>query len=138
MSVDYVNFDQLFSADEYYRAGCVPWTFFAYPASLASKSGLPPDTKACRLLGAIQDHGIDVALWSNGPAANTTYFACRKEDRPRLHGVLDDLIMQGLIDRDYLARRSEELFAQLVPCRETRLPCDHRQGPPDSHRDPSQ
>jgi len=81
-----MRFDMLFDADAYYRSGCCPWTFFAYPTSLADDRGLPPDDEACGLLAQLQQYGVEVAVWVNGIVNNTTYFACRLEDRYRLDG----------------------------------------------------
>ena len=111
MNTDSIRFDTLFDADEYYRSGCCPWTFFAYPTALADARGLPPDDEACELLGHLQRRGLDVAVWINGIANDTNYFACRKEDIHKLHDALQQLIMQGIIDKDFCLERSERLFA---------------------------
>lgn len=113
MSCQSIRFDLLFDASEHWRSGQCPWTFFAYPTSLADDRGLPPNDDACRLLATLQDHGIDVAIWSNGPTEDTTYFACRQEDLQRLHEVLLELEACGLIEKDFLRNRSERLFASL-------------------------
>ena len=91
MSNDFVNLDLLFDADEYRGSGDCPWTFFAYPTSLARPDGLPPDDDACKFLGAVQARGIEVAIWVNGIAENTTYFACKRDDIQRLNDVLAEL-----------------------------------------------
>jgi len=114
MNPDAVQFDLLFDADEYLRSGFCPWTFFAYPTSLAVERGLPPDDEACRLLAGLQQRGIDVSVWVNGIADDTTYFACRKEDVQRLNDVLDELEASRTIEKDFLRRRSDRLFAQLM------------------------
>jgi aspartokinase len=120
MNPDSINFDMLFDADEYHRSGFCPWTFFAYPTSLADERGLPPDDDACTLLARLQRHGIDVAIWVNGIADDTTYFACRKEDIQRLHETLQELEASGVIEADFLTRRSECLFATLAEGTESR------------------
>lgn len=111
MNPDAIRFELLFDADEYYRSGTCPWTFFAYPTSLAVERGLPPDNEACELLSHLQKREIDVAIWVNGIAENTTYFACRKEDIQRLHDALQELENTGMIEKDFCSNRSERLFA---------------------------
>lgn len=113
MSTNSVNIDALFDADEYRQSGHCPWTFFAYPTTLADDHGLPPDEDACRFLGEVQARGIDVAIWVNGIAENTTYFACRKDDIERLNDALKELETAEAFGQDFCAKRSEELFALL-------------------------
>lgn len=106
-----IRFDMLFNADEYHRSGRCPWTFFAYPTTLADGRGLPPDDDARELLAQLQRRGIDVAVWINPLANDTTYFACRKEDMHRLHDALQQLETQGIIEKDFCRLRSQRLFA---------------------------
>jgi hypothetical protein len=101
----------LFNADEYHRFERCPWTFFAYPTTLADDRGLPPDDEACELLTQLQSRGIDVAVWINAIANDTTYFACREEDMHRLHDAMQQLEAQGIIEKDFCRARSESLFA---------------------------
>ena len=114
MNLDSIRFDLLFDADEYYRSGFCPWTFFAFPTSLAVERGLPPDDEACELLALLQGREIDVAIWVNGIAEDTTYFACRKEDIQRLHDAIQELDASGIIEKDLCSKRSERLFARLA------------------------
>ena len=113
MSSDCIHLDQLFDADEYWRSGGCPWTFFAYPTSLAGSRGLPPDDEACRFLAAIQARGIDVAIWVREIAENTTYFACRRDDIQRLQDAVRELEDGEQFAEDFCAKRTEELFALL-------------------------
>ncbi len=106
-----IRFDLLFDADEYHRSGPCPWTFFAYPTSLADERGLPPDNEVCDFLGSLQERGIDVAIWPNGIAEDTTYFACRKEDIQRLHNAIQELEDSGTIKKGFCNERTERLFA---------------------------
>ena len=126
MNADSIRFDMLFDADEYYRSGHCPWTFFAYPTALANDRGLPPDRGACELLAQLQHHGIDVAIWVNGIANDTTYFACRKDDMYRLNDALQELETQGIINKDFCLARTERLFARIAkgtePSDETKSP----------------
>ncbi|MCU0720515.1 MAG: hypothetical protein MUC83_12475 [Pirellula sp.] len=112
MNSDSIRFDLLFDADECFRSGRFPWTFFAYPTALANDRGLPPDDEACKLLAQLQQYGIDVAIWVNGIAHDTTYFACRKEDMYRLNDALHELETRGIIDKDFCLVRTERLFSQ--------------------------
>ncbi len=112
MSNDSVKLDLLFDADEYQRSGECPWTFFAYPTSLAVDHGFPPDDDACRFLAAIQAHGIEVAVWIYG-SNNTTYFACKRNDIQRLRKAVEELETVDSFGESFCAIRSEELFAQL-------------------------
>jgi hypothetical protein len=106
-----IRFDLLFDADEYHRSGFCPWTFFAYPTSLADENGLPPDKEACRLLACLQARGIDVALWINGIVADTTYFACRKEDLQRLQNAIRELEDSGDIEKGFCTAGAKRLWA---------------------------
>ena len=117
---DLISFDMLFDAEEYYQTENCPWTFFAYPTSLADDRGLPPDTGACKLLSHVQSCGIDVAIWVSAIAENTTYFACRKEDIQRLNDVLIELESSGTIEKNFCGIRSERLFARLAKGTEQR------------------
>lgn len=107
----FVNFDALFDADALFRAGEFPWTFFAYPTSLGDSRGLPPDQVAVDLLGEIQSRGIEVAIWPNAIAPDTTYFACRFADRCRVAEVLDELESREVSPQKYFSTASETLFA---------------------------
>ena len=111
----------LFDADEYHQSGQCPWTFFAYPTSLADAQGLPPDKSACELLSCLEKHGIDVAIWGSAPDPITTYFACRIEDRQRLSDLLHELQTSGTIEPDFCRIRSERLFAKLEKGPEQRV-----------------
>jgi len=126
MNADTIRFDKLFDADDYYRSGRCPWTFFAYPTILADDRGLPPDDEVCQLLTHLQGLGIPVAVWINGIANDTTYFACRKEDMHALHDALQQLESQGIIHKDFCLARSEQLFAQLAKGTES---CDPPKSP---------
>ena len=113
MNTGSIKFELLFDADEYRRSGHCPWTFFAYPTSLAVERGLPPDADACRLLGDLQTRDIDVSIWINGIADDTTYFACRKEDIQRLNEALEELENNGMYEKGFCEKRSEQLFSLL-------------------------
>ena len=107
-----VNLESLFDADEYHRSGHCPWTFFAYPTSLAVEDGLPPDAEACRLLAEIQTRGMEVAIWRHGIDSHTTYFACKQDDIDRLRRLLREL-EGGTYGKNFCAERSEAQFARL-------------------------
>lgn len=89
--------DNFFDADAYWQAGQCPWTFFAFPTSLADEHGLPPDADAKSLLGELQRRGIRVGLWANAIADNTTYYACPKDDIERLNDAVVELETNGMI-----------------------------------------
>lgn len=55
--------------------------------------------------------GIDVAIWVNGIAENTTHFACRKDDIQRLNDVIQELEDSGEIEKGFCNLRTERLFA---------------------------
>lgn len=103
--------DLFFDADEYYRSGVCPWTFFAYPTSMADDRGLPPDDVACSILARIQERRIPVAIWANDMATDTTYLACRQEDMERLRQLLVELEDAGEVGKGYLEESSGRLFA---------------------------
>jgi hypothetical protein len=118
MPPDPIQVELHFDADEYRRAGCCPWTFFAYPTSLADNRGLPPDDQACQLLGHLQKRGIAVGIWVSDIGNNTTYFFCRKEDMYRLNTALQELELEGVIEKDFCVTRSERLFSQMIEDKE--------------------
>ena len=78
---------------------------------MADEQGLPPDDDACDFLACLQERGIDVAIWVNGIAEDTTYFACRKEDIDRLNDVIQELEDSGEIEKGFCNRRTERLFS---------------------------
>ena len=110
MDSDLIQFELLFDAEEYHRSGNCPWTFFAYPTSLAADRHLPPDADACHLLTTLQKRGICVAVWVSGICENTTFFACRKEDIQKLNGALKEIEVCGMNGMDFCITRSQELF----------------------------
>ena len=107
-----IQFEKLFDADALNASGECPWTFFAYPKSLALANGLPPDAEVCELFGKIQSSGIDVAIWVSGLSENTTHFACRYEDRHRLQEIVNVLESDPRFAENSLTERSEALFAK--------------------------
>lgn len=110
MSGRVLRLDLLFDAEGYRRSGYFPWTFFAYPTSLAGADGLPPDPMACELLAEVQARGIDVAVWACD-ITDTTYFACKREDVGRLHDVITELESSDEFGSGFCASHSEALFA---------------------------
>jgi len=78
---------------------------------MADEQGLPPDDDACEFLACLQERGIDVAIWVNGIAEDTTYFACRKDDIHRLNDVIQELEDSGEIEKGFCNRRTERLFS---------------------------
>ncbi len=114
MNAKGVNFELLFDAEAYRRSGHFPWTFFAYPTTVATQRGLPPDDDACRLLAEFQQRQIDVAIWTASTFSDrTTYYACRYEDRHRLEEALQELQQDGIFPPNFCASRSEALFGQV-------------------------
>lgn len=103
-----------FDAEAYWRAGHCPWTFFAFPSSLADDHGLPPEEDAKRLLVELRTRGIQVGIWANGIANDTTYFACPKEEIQRLHDALVELEADGSFEHGFCGKRSEHLFSLLA------------------------
>ena len=99
-----IRFDSLFDADEYHRSGFCPWTFFAYPTSIADERGLPPDKDACDFLAHLQERGLDVAVWVSGIAEDMTYFACLNEDIQRLNDVIQELETSKVMRRREASR----------------------------------
>ncbi len=108
-----VNIHTLFNADKYHRDGNSPWTFFAYPTSLAGEHGLPPDDEAVWLLGELQERGIPVGIWVSEIVENTTFYACPREDIQRVRDAVDERVKDGTLEIDFCARRSECLFSLL-------------------------
>ena len=110
-----MNVANYFDADEYFRSGNCPWTFFAYPTNLADEVGFPPDAAARELFVELQKRGLRVGVWVNGIAENTTYFACPKEEIRRLWDTITELEKRGAIEKDFLSKHSDQLFAKDVP-----------------------
>jgi hypothetical protein len=106
-----VNFAELFDAEALHRGGECPWTIFAYPTTIADSRGLPPDDDAQMLLAELQKRGIPMAIWISAIAENTTYFACRYADRNRVNDIIDELENLGMIEEDFLSKRSDYLFS---------------------------
>ena len=106
-----INFDALFDADQLHRSGECPWTFFAFPTSLADSRGLPPDDDAEKLLAELQSRGIPIAIWRNGIAQDTTYFACRYADRLLVDKTLAELENRGMLEQNFLSTLSDYLFS---------------------------
>jgi hypothetical protein len=100
-----------FDAEAYWRTRNCPWTFFAFPSRLADDHGLPPDEDAKRLLVELRTRGIQVGIWANGIANDTTYFACPKEEIQRLHDALSQLEADGSFEKGFCGKRSEYLFS---------------------------
>jgi hypothetical protein len=100
-----------FDPDRYWREGNCPWTFFAFPSYLADNHGLPPDEDAKRLLIELRTRGIQVGIWENGIAKDTTYFACPKEEIERLHNALSELEANGSFEEGFCTRRTDYLFS---------------------------
>ncbi len=111
MNGQQVNLKRLFDADEYWRSGSCPWTFFAYPTALAVEHGLPADVPVRRFLGDVQASGIDVAIWVGGIDGELNYFACRGEDAGRLLNVIRVLESSGEYGEAFCVRRSRELLS---------------------------
>ena len=107
------NMQVTFDAEAYWRAGNCPWTFFAYPSSLADDHGLPPDEDAKRLLVELRTRGIQVGIWANGIAKDTAYFACPKDEIQRLHDALAELQARGSFEVGFCSKRSDRLFGSL-------------------------
>jgi hypothetical protein len=106
-----VDIEALFDATALHRSGECPWTIFAYPTDIARTNGLPPDHDVQMILAELQKRGIPMAIWVNGIEENTTYLACRCEDRPRVDQAITDLENQGILEKNFLADRSTRLFA---------------------------
>ncbi len=113
MDSDSIQFELLFDAETYHRSGKCPWTFFAYPTSLATDRDLPPDEDACHLLAKIQKRGIRVAVWVSRISENTTFFACRMEDIQRVKDALTEIDVGEQRATDFFINRSKELFATI-------------------------
>lgn len=109
-----IHLEKLFDAEAYFRSGASPWTFFAYPTSLAGAFGLPDDDEACRLLAEVQGHGIEVAVWVSEIVFNTTFFVCRSEAVTDLQKVMRQLEVPEYFGDRFCEMRSEALFAKLV------------------------
>jgi hypothetical protein len=106
-----VDVDALFDATALNRSGECPWTIFAYPTDIARPNGLPPDHDVQMFLAELQKRGIPMAIWVDGIEENTTYLACRYEDRVRIEQAITDLENQGILERNFLADHSAQLFA---------------------------
>lgn len=106
-----LNTSSLWDADSYWHNGNCPWTFFAYPRSVADECGLPPDDDANRLLAELMQRGIRVGVWRDAVPEHTSYFACPKEDIQLLDEALAELEQCGLLKPNFCTEHSERLFA---------------------------
>ena len=100
-----------FDLDAYWQAGSVPWTVFAYPASLVDADGLPLDDEAKRYLQELRSRGCRVNVWQHPEIQGTIYFACPYEDRDTVHAEIEGLERQGVFPVDFASTRCEALFA---------------------------
>ncbi len=100
-----------FDPAAYYKAGHMPWTFFAYPRSLADKDGMPPDNDAKRLLNILRCRGLEVGVWVETPVPGTSYFACPKDEIERLHRTLTALEAEGQFEQGFCSKRTDYLFS---------------------------
>ncbi|MFN4907145.1 MAG: hypothetical protein ACOVQH_10105 [Burkholderiaceae bacterium] len=100
-----------FDADAYAASGHCPWTFFAFPRSLADQDGLPRNPDARSLLAAIRDLGIPASAWVNAISPSTNFYACPYESRDALADALLTLAAQGRWGVGSLSQLSEQLFA---------------------------
>lgn len=108
------NTGKLWDANAYRQGGGFPWTFFAFPTSLADEHGLPPDEDVKQLLSELLRRRIQVGIWVNGIAENTTYFACPKSDIQRLNEAVAQLEACGFLEDGFLVKRTEHLFSLLA------------------------
>lgn len=102
-----------FDANAYYRAGHIPWTFFAFPRVLADDRGWPSDDDAKRLITALQNLGIPVGPWDTSLTPDTVYLACPQEELGHLCKATHRLEKQGEFEKGFCAQRSEFLFSWL-------------------------
>lgn len=101
----------LFDAEKYRESGACPWTFFAYPTSVAVAHGLPPDEMACRFLGDVQSSGIEVTIWVSLFGSDTTYLGCKAHDIDRLRSVLVRLESDPQYGRGFCEARTSALLS---------------------------
>ena len=106
---------QVFDPDHDYEAGVCPWTFFAFPASLARKDGLPLDDRVVQRIQELQQRGIHVGLWRNSPVQGTHYLACPVEQKDLLDLVLNELERLGLDGLKFLQGHCENSHAAFTP-----------------------
>ncbi len=99
-----------FDADAYATSGRCPWTFFAFPRSLADQDGLPRDPDARGLLAAVRDLGVPAAVWVSAATPGTVYYACPYESRDALDNALLTLAKQGRWESGSVSQLSERLF----------------------------
>jgi len=99
-----------FDPEAYAKSGRCPWTFFAFPRSLADQDGLPRDPDARGLLAAVRDLGVPVAVWANAATPSTVYYACPYESRDALDDALVTLAAQGRWESGSVSQLSERLF----------------------------
>lgn len=100
-----------FDADAYARSGRCPWTFFAFPRSLANENGWPRDDAVGHLLAAVQNRGVPAGVWVSSVTPGTIYYACPYECRAALDEALLSLAAQYRWEAGFLSRWSDRLFA---------------------------
>ncbi|MFM2096835.1 MAG: hypothetical protein RIS70_3959 [Planctomycetota bacterium] len=118
-----------FDADAYAASGRCPWTFFAFPRSLADQDGLPRDPDARSLLAAIRDLGVPASAWVNAATPGTVYYACPYESRDALDDALLTLAARWRWGAGSLSQLSERLFALAAQSPELTDTMDSRQRP---------
>lgn len=108
----YINVDNLWNAEE---GGKMPWTIFAYPASLADSQRLPHDEEARQFLARLLELGLRVGVWARSDLDGTCYFACPFEDRDRVYSAIKGLERSGEFPPDFANQRTEYLFSLVGP-----------------------
>src|SRR5690348_17212365 len=87
-----VDISALWDVDAHHRAGGkLPWSFFAYPKTLADEQGLPPDAEAVRYLWALHRAGVRVGIDKSPYMPDDIFFACPIEESQRLQAAIEDL-----------------------------------------------
>jgi hypothetical protein len=109
-----IDLDQLFDPQPLYERGECPYSFFAFPLSIANQHGVPNDQQAQEYIAAVQADGVPVGIWLATPVEGTAYAVVRPGDIELLHRTIEQLADTRRFSNTFAAELCEKLFQQNI------------------------
>jgi hypothetical protein len=109
MSTGPIRLEELIDAQALLARGEHPWSFLAFPPSLANEDGVPADAEAQEYIGAVQSEGVPVGVWVNTPTTDAYAFVGPTHIHA-LHDVLKSFRESGRFPEDYAKKLSDRLL----------------------------